>query len=113
MHMPSHGVVDREASAGEDSTTLDVPLRDDAWLHDLSHYGLTTINGWHVTQQSEGIWLACVQMTGCHTSLETCCGTGMSPTRLNTTRHWGRTYSSCPLPCVTACYGMYDHLGLA
>jgi hypothetical protein len=56
--MPSHGVVDRGASAGEDSAILDVLLRDDAWLHDLSLHGLTTINGWHLTPQSEGIWLA-------------------------------------------------------
>jgi hypothetical protein len=34
--MPSHGVIDRGASAGEDSSILDVLLRDDAWLHDLS-----------------------------------------------------------------------------
>ena len=58
MHMPSHGVVDRGASAGEDSAILDVPLRDDAWVHDLSHHGLTTINEWHFTPQSEGSWFA-------------------------------------------------------
>jgi hypothetical protein len=56
--MPSHGVVDRGASAGEDSAILDVPLRDDAWLHDLSHHGLTTITEWHFTPQSEGSWFA-------------------------------------------------------
>jgi hypothetical protein len=53
-HMPLHGVVDRGASAGEDSAILDVPVRDDAWWHGLSHHGLTTITAWHVTPQSEG-----------------------------------------------------------
>jgi len=58
MHMPSHGVVDRGASAGEDSSILDVPLRDDAWLHDLSQHGRTTVTEWHFTPQSEGSWFA-------------------------------------------------------
>jgi len=56
--MPSHGVVDRGASAGEDSAILDVPLRDGARLHDLSRHGLTTINEWHFTPQSEGSWFS-------------------------------------------------------
>jgi hypothetical protein len=57
MHIPSHGVGDKWAAAGEDSSVFVFPWIDGEWSSDLSHTNLTPLNGWNVPPQSERLWL--------------------------------------------------------
>jgi len=107
MHMPSHGVVDRGASAGEDSSILDVPLRDDAWLHDLSQHGRTTVTEWHFTPAIRGelVRPPCRRQEAAW-AWERSVERGWLPAGSTQSRTRDGRIPFSPLPCGTACWGM-------